>query len=135
MRLLAYIWAFPATLVGLLFIPLAAPWNHGRVRFVDGVLELHGRGISWCLRKLTLIDGGAAAMTFAHVVIGRDARSLTDSRQHERVHVRQYERWGIFFYPAYVLSSLWLWARGRDPYLDNPFEREAYGLDGKDPGR
>jgi hypothetical protein len=39
--------------------------------------------------------------------------------------VRQYERWGVFFFPAYALCSLWQAMRGRDWYRDNPFEREA----------
>ena len=43
------------------------------------------------------------------------------------VHVRQFERWGPLMGPAYLLSSLVLWLAGRRPYLDNPFEREAYG--------
>jgi hypothetical protein len=47
-------------------------------------------------------------------------------RSHELVHVRQYERWGVLFIPAYLLCSLVLWLTGRDPYRDNPFEREAY---------
>ena len=102
---------------------------------VDGVLELHGRGIAWVLRHLVPIRGGAAAMTFAHVVIGRDAECLESTREHERVHVRQYERWGILFYPAYLLASLWLLLRGRDAYLENPFEREAYGFEAREPER
>jgi hypothetical protein len=40
--------------------------------------------------------------------------------------VRQYERWGAFFIPAYLLSSLVQLARGRDPYRENHFERQAY---------
>jgi hypothetical protein len=47
-------------------------------------------------------------------------------RAHERVHVRQCERWGIFFLPAYLGGSLWAAMRGGDPYRDNPFEREAF---------
>jgi hypothetical protein len=43
------------------------------------------------------------------------------------VHVRQYERWGPLFVPAYVLCSAVIWSRGGDAYRDNPFEREAYG--------
>ena len=58
--------------------------------------------------------------------IGRDVECLDTSREHELVHVRQYERWGPVFIPAYLLSSLCLWLRGRDAYFDNPFEREAY---------
>ena len=121
-----YLWALPASLVGLLFVPLAMPWKGGRVRVVDGVLEMHGRAIAWVLKNLIPISGGAGAMTFGHVVIGRDAARLESTRFHERVHVRQYERWGFFFYPAYLLSSCWLILRRRDAYLENPFEREAY---------
>jgi hypothetical protein len=47
-------------------------------------------------------------------------------RQHERVHVRQYERFGVFFFPLYLGSSGLQLMRGRNPYLDNAFEREAY---------
>ena len=37
-------------------------------------------------------------------------------------------RWGLLFVPAYLACSAWLWLRGYDAYLDNPFEVEAYGL-------
>lgn len=129
MRLLRYLWAAPASLVGLLLLPLAAPWSGGRVRVVAGVLEIRGRALAWCLRNLIPIPGGAAAITFGHVVVGRDQHCLDTSRFHERVHVRQYERWGIFFYPAYLGASVWLLLKGRDAYRDNPFEREAYGAE------
>lgn len=68
---------------------------------------------------------GADAMTLGHVVIGRDAMALEGTRAHERVHVRQYERWGPFFVPAYFLAGAWALLRGGHPYFDNRFEREA----------
>ena len=40
--------------------------------------------------------------------------------------MRQYERWGPFFIPAYLAASLWMLVTGRDPYRENPFEREAF---------
>lgn len=46
------------------------------------------------------------------------------------VHVRQYERWGPLMGPAYLLASLYMHLTGRRAYRDNPFEREAYDLDG-----
>ncbi|MDO8964417.1 MAG: hypothetical protein Q7W30_08015 [Coriobacteriia bacterium] len=52
---------------------------------------------------------------------------------HEHVHVRQYERWGPFFLPAYAISSLVQLARGGDPYRDNRFERQAYAESVTDP--
>jgi hypothetical protein len=45
--------------------------------------------------------------------------------------VKQYERWGPFFIPAYLGSSAWMWLRGRDAYRDNPFEAEAFADDAR----
>lgn len=68
-------------------------------------------------------------MTLGHVVLGSDLKSLNWTCRHERVHVRQYERWGPFFIPAYLLCSVWLMIRGRNAYRENPFEIEAYAID------
>ena len=65
-------------------------------------------------------------MTLGHVILGQNAQCLERSRRHEQVHVRQYERWGPLFLPAYFLLSLGLWLRRRDAYYENPFEVEAY---------
>jgi hypothetical protein len=123
-RRLGYVWAAPATVIGLLLVLPA--WRRGHVACVDGVLEAHGAYLRWALRHLVPIPGGASAITFGHVVIGVDAAALACTRAHERVHVGQYERWGPLFLPAYVGSSLWAAARGGDAYRDNHFEREAY---------
>jgi cardiolipin synthase len=74
-----------------------------------------------------LYPGGAAAMTLGHVVLGVNRLALDETRDHERVHVRQVERWGPAFIPAYLFASVLAWWRGEDPYLDNHFEREAFG--------
>lgn len=67
-----------------------------------------------------------AAMTLGHVIIGRSVADLDFTCDHERVHVRQYERWGPFFVPAYFAASAYCWARGRNPYFDNCFEVQAF---------
>ena len=125
LRILLYMWALPTTAVGLLFVP-AALVGGGGVQVVDGVLELHGGAVRFFLEKCTLLPGGASAMTLGHVVLGRDRRALASTRSHERIHVRQVERWGPFFLPAYVIASLVALVRGRDAYRDNMFEREAF---------
>jgi len=66
-------------------------------------------------------------MTLGHVVIARDQDLLDLTRNHERVHVRQCERWGPFFIPAYLIMSVVMKIRGLRAYEDNPFEREAFG--------
>ena len=119
-----YLWALPTTAPGLLLAALARATG-GAVRVVDGVVEAEGGAVGWMLRRVP-VEGGAGAMTLGHVVVGRDKRALETSRAHERVHVRQAERWGPLFFPAYAAASGWAWLRGGDAYLDNAFEREAY---------
>lgn len=125
LRLIVYLWALPTTLVGLIFLPLALV-SGGGVRWVEGVLEIHGGWVRFFLRRCTVLRGGASAMTLGHVVIAQDQYLMDATRSHERVHVRQAERWGPFFIPAYLLASLITLLRGGQPYRDNPFEREAF---------
>ncbi len=123
-----YAWVFPTTLFGLLFVPVAL-LSGGGVQVVDGALEVYGSVIRWMLRYCTLLKGGAAAMTIGHVVLGCDQDTLERTRSHERVHVRQAEHWGPLFAPAYILASFSALIRGRHPYRDNVFEREAFDCD------
>jgi hypothetical protein len=122
-RLVRYAWAAPNTVIGLAVAALAL--RGGRVEVVDGCLEAHGPLLKWSLKHLTLLPGGIAAITLGHVIVACDLPALIATRQHERVHVRQYERWGPLFVPAYCVASLWAMATGRHPYLDNCFETDA----------
>lgn len=126
MKLLFVLWALPWTLLGLL-VGLLGLATGGRVRRHGPVIEFYGGAVA---RLLKLSPGKPSAMTLGHTILGRDAALLDAARRHELVHVRQYERWGPLFVPAYLLCSLLMWLKGKDPYLDNPFEREAYKNDG-----
>lgn len=120
-RILRYGWAFPTTLLGLLFANLL--WLTGaRAQRVEGVLEVSG---GWLAQRLTQ-RSGFAALTLGHVVLGCSADCLQRLRVHEHVHVRQAERWGFLFVPAYLLAGLWQLVCGRHAYYDNPFERQAF---------
>lgn len=125
MRWLAYLWAAPTTLLGALMIPVAL-LSGGRVRAVLGIIEVYGGAVALFLRHVVPLRGGATAMTLGHVVLGLNREALERTRAHELVHVRQCERWGPLFIPAYLLAGAWALLRGRDPYRDNPFEREAF---------
>ncbi len=125
LALLARLWALPATLLGLAAVALAAA-SGGRVCRRGGVIEAHGGIVARVLARGVPIARGAAAMTLGHVVLAQDEECLEWSRRHERVHVRQYERWGPFFIPAYVVASIAAAARGGHFYHDNVFERAAY---------
>jgi hypothetical protein len=120
-RTAAYAWAAPTTLVGLAAGALTL-CTRGRVQRRRGALEFHGGFARWVLEH-TFVN--ASAMTLGHVIIGRDALSLDFCREHEQAHVRQVERWGGAFIPAYLLASVFAWRRGGHYYFDNWFERDA----------
>jgi hypothetical protein len=124
---LGIVWAFPWTAVGLVFgvVGLA---TGGRVQRRGRVLEFYGGALQALLEWAPGTGCGAAAMTLGHVVLGCSGDALDAAREHELVHVRQYERWGPLFVPAYLLCSAVIWSRGGDAYRENPFEREAYAV-------
>ncbi len=83
----------------------------------DGVLEVSGGLVGGVLKLMPTSGtwrrpGGAAALTLGHVVFALDRYHAARTRVHERVHVRQYERWGPLFLPAYGLASLMAETRG-----------------------
>jgi len=121
---LVTLWAAPWTLFGLA-VGCVGLATGGRGQRHGRVLEFWGGGVSIFLRTFSLLPS-TAAMTFGHTVLARSKADLDWTRTHERVHVGQYERWGPLFGPAYLYHSIRLWLRGRDPYRDNPFEREAF---------
>jgi hypothetical protein len=95
-----------------------------RWRCVDGTLEVAGGRLVAFKQRIRF-----QAITLGHVIIGVEHEALAQCRTHEHVHVRQYERWGVFFFALYLGSSLLAVLRGRHPYWDNYFERQAYRED------
>jgi hypothetical protein len=126
-RVLRYLWPAPWSLLGLLAGGLVCLLG-GQCRVVAGTLEFSGGRLGrWA-------HGGVGpfavtAFTLGHVVVGNSAAMLDALRAHEQVHVRQYERWGVFFVPAYLASSLWCGLTGRHVYRDNAFERPAFAAE------
>jgi hypothetical protein len=121
-----YLWPSPYTLLGLLvfFIPIRGARSLLVHRGTIGVI---GPAIECLLVRVPII-GGAAAMTFGHSILAKDRDTFYSTWDHERVHVDQYQRWGLLFVPMYLGVGLWLKIRGKDPYWDNPFEIEARRL-------
>jgi hypothetical protein len=92
----------------------------GRVQRRRGALEFHGGFACWFAERI-----GFDAMTLGHAILGRNEVCLDVVREHEQAHVRQAERWGPAFIPAYLMASLLAWRRGGHYYRDNWFERDA----------
>ncbi len=115
-----YVWAAPATILGLTVAAVALLWG-ARIARVDGVLEAGGGLLGRFMARCTDVE----AFTLGHVVIGKDAATLARWRSHEHAHVAQYERWGPLMLPLYFASSALEHGRGRHVYCHNAFEREA----------
>ncbi len=116
-RFAAYAWAGPTTALGLAAsaASLALPRPNGSV-----LLSVSGRGFArWFLARR-----GYCAITLGHVVL-LTPQAPPEVLPHELVHVRQCERWGPLFLPAYLLAMFAVRLRGGNPYFDNPFEVEA----------
>ncbi len=123
-RVVSYLWASPNSVIGLI-AGSAMLCLGGRVRTVRGCAEFSG-GLIGSFITSPAVACPYRAMTLGHVILGTDERALDCAREHEQVHVRQCERWGLFFLPAYIASSLWQLLRGRRCYRDNYFERQAF---------
>ncbi len=128
-----YLWPLPWTAVGLL-LGAAALALGARAHVQAGVLEVSG-GLLGRLAARGVGPFNVLAITLGHVVLGSSAAVLGQLRAHEHVHVRQYERWGPLFVPAYLADSLWQLLRGRHPYRDNRFERPAFAAEHSGPAR
>ncbi len=123
-RVVAVLWASPYTLLGLV-LGTVGLLTGGRARLRLPTIEFHGGAVRSLLRRLPPRPG-ATALTLGHTVLGQTAAALDIARNHELVHVRQYEHWGPLMGPAYLLCCLLLWLGGQDAYRNNPFERQAF---------
>ena len=124
LRLLQILWASPYTLLGLIIGGIGLCFG-GRARVKGRTVEFYEGGTKWFLNRL---PGGqfTLAMTLGHTILGQTEASLDISRDHELVHVRQFERWGPLMGALYFFFMFVIWLKGGRPYRDNPFEREAY---------
>ena len=126
--MLKILWASPNTLLGLCIGCVGLLFG-GRARIRGRAIEFYDGGVKWIVHRLP--NGQfTLALTLGHTILGQTEASLDVSREHEAVHIAQYERWGPFMLPVYLLGSLYAWLSGRRFYRDNPFEREAYNTSG-----
>ena len=124
MRYFFQLWTLPNTLLGM-FVGMLGLLSGGKCQVIRGCIEFHGGFVKWLLERMPT-GSGAMAMTLGHTILGQTKDALEITRDHEHVHVRQFERWGPLFIPAYFLASGIAWLRGGNSYRDNVFEIEAY---------
>jgi hypothetical protein len=93
-----FLWTLPNTLLGV----VAGAFTFQRPRVVEGALvfDRRARGLTAVMREFD-----RTAMTVGYVIVSSEPVEGTLLR-HEQHHIRQYERWGPFFIPLYLVLSI-----------------------------
>jgi hypothetical protein len=120
-RIMIYAWVLPTSAVAIPIVVCNA-LTRGGFHWVSGVLEVEGPAVRLVL-SLRIVS--AAALTLGHVVLYSDDMARHRFRNHEMVHVRQAEKWGPIFLPAYLLLSIHSWRKTGSGYWEHPWEVEA----------
>ena len=127
-RLPCYLWAAPCSVAGLV-IAFVAVLLGAKAKVRNGTLQVVGGRLATVISRLpTRLK--ILAFTNGHVIFAVSRMAMDCYREHELVHVRQYERWGPLFPFLYIGSSLIQKSKGQDPYFANWFEREARKAEG-----
>ncbi len=120
------IWAFPCSAIGLAFAAVLLSAG-GKARWSSGALEVTYRpSRADCGERARSLP--FRGIVFGHVILAVTDEELETIGPHERVHVAQYERWGLLLFLAYGASSLWQLLNARSPYWHNHFEIQARAL-------
>ena len=91
LRLLGVIWASPYTVLGLM-LGCIGLCTGGRVRIHGRAIEFYGGAVKWLVTRLPH-GQFTLAFTLGHTILGQSEASLDIAREHEVIHVRQFERW------------------------------------------
>ena len=122
----AYVWAFPVTLVGLLFNGVLCLFRQVvYVRRYKLVVVWATKKDSWY--EKTFWAKWAGSTIGACITLRSDYADNEPTFKHETIHVRQCYRLGVFQPLCYglILAAIKLGCPAGKPYYDNPFEVEA----------
>ena len=132
-KTLGFIWSGFWTLVGLLWaLLLGASW----LRWEPEDWSLHyalpegGRGRKFFARFNVGAQTVGSVIIYGQADWGAEGGILD---KHERSHVRQGMRFGVFNPFLYALASLLAWAYGQDIYRGNEAEEQARAESGQVP--
>ena len=124
-KFIGFVWALPMTLIGLAWaLILGAKWM--RLEHDDWSLHFicpddkHGQ--KW------LLHFNVGAQTLGNMIVysrSEYAGPETTMVKHERVHVKQGMKFGIFNLFLYLLLSVLAWMYGQDIYRGNEAEEQA----------
>ena len=127
---LGFLWSLPTSIIGfLLGLLLLLLKQIERVKWRSDftiIWDLANNG--WFWRDTFLSRGWVGFSLGCHIFvkdisITRECRTL----RHETRHCYQQYALGVFFYPVYIIHSVWIWLFQNDKhsYYDNFLERDA----------
>jgi len=141
---LGFLWVLPVSIIAWLLIFFiwinrgveSIMWDHRLICVVDLNNE------NWFYRVFFKRRNwaGWSCGNVAFVTDACDNNSTLTYEQWNKVtvheadgHCIQQYKWGVFWYPVYVIESIYLWFRykKKHSYLDNHFEREARRVAGQ----
>ena len=127
-KILGYTWAFPITLIGLVYALTLCVFKYYKWHGVEGdalvwVVDI-SKSPSW-LKKLWKSWAGHAIGNV--IVMKNNPSEKPIVLKHEQRHVEQVMRLGIFQPIIYAISSFGIYVAcdDSDPYYSNPFEIDA----------
>ena len=132
-----FIWALIPSLLSWIFfcIPYWLRGVLGSVKTFESVEVQEDLSIIWDINNKSpffeKMKGWYGFTAGCNIVVvdvpKKDFCTLKKYLDHETGHVYQNYLFGIFFYPAYILITcyLWLFRKDKHAYLDNWFERQA----------
>lgn len=134
-RILQFLWLLPVTIPVWLFyiLPLWLIWRDlkytGSPDFLVAAFVLAKKDLEpWHVKLWRDWAGwGGPCVLILRVYEGATPAEIQRTTLHELKHVWQQFCLGIFFYPAYIVESIYIWLACKQlhAYHDNWFEREA----------
>jgi hypothetical protein len=126
--ILGFLWCLPVSILGWIFLGILTLFKQ-----IDEIKVLPNLAFVWEIKKETWFHKLGIdwfGWVFGNnIILYEDIDKVRKYRSfyHELEHVMQNYCWGIFFYPAYILESsyLWLFKKKVHAYLFNHFERAA----------
>jgi len=130
-NVLKFLWLLPATILVWVFYVLPL-WVTRQISFLSWTTAKEMKIPIFILENYNSVYGRLwrdwAGWSGPWVIIVKEYNARSSSTiLHEAQHCDDQATWGVFFYPAYLFHSLYLWlfCKDKHSYIDNYFERRA----------
>ena len=128
LNILGFLWCLPVSILAwMVMIILYLFGQIEEFKITKALVFVWNIELDSWLRSHTMKWAGSTAGNNIIIAYNVNIVRYMETMRHEIHHCKQHYRWGIFFFPVYILECLfiWLFMKDKHPYLDNHFERAA----------